>query len=113
MLCQHYRYPFQIGQERATLLGLAYRRGCGCGCNSTVRSHSPGQPAQFFVGYESFPPASQSAHALPLFGRPDVLEALGDDGGDALISHGDAVDRIRDLHRPLLVGDDNELGGVL
>src|SRR5580693_659211 len=35
---------------------------------------------------------------------------LADDGGDAVAAHGDAVQGVAHLHRPALVGDDDELG---
>src|SRR5512132_1716300 len=38
-----------------------------------------------------------------------VAQPLANDGGDSVITHRGAVERVRDLHRPLLVGDDDEL----
>lgn len=41
-------------------------------------------------------------------GRP-VSDALTDDGGDAVLTHRHAVEGIGDLHRALLVRDDQQL----
>ena len=41
-----------------------------------------------------------------------LREALGDHRRDA-VAHGDAVEGVRDLHRALLVRDDNQLRGLL
>ena len=38
-----------------------------------------------------------------------VSDSLSDDGGDAVLTHRYAVQRIRDLHRALLVRDDQQL----
>ena len=38
-----------------------------------------------------------------------IPDPLADDGGDAVLPHRDAVEGIRDLHRALLVRDDDEL----
>src|SRR6266702_8700775 len=38
-----------------------------------------------------------------------LAQALADDGGDPVSAHTDPVQRVGDLHRPLLVRDDDEL----
>src|SRR6185312_13688567 len=48
-------------------------------------------------------------------GRSGALglpQALAHDRGDAVTLHADPVQRVRGLHRPLLVGDDDQLRGV-
>ena len=71
---------------------------------SPARSCSPG-----VVGGRS----STVTGLAGLMIRPsrDVAEALGDDGGDAVAAHRDAVERVGDLHRALLVRDDDQLAG--
>src|ERR1700727_2290224 len=39
-------------------------------------------------------------------------EALADHAGDAVAAHADPVQRVGDLHRPLLVGDHDQLGAL-
>ena len=48
----------------------------------------------------------------PKRASPLVRQALGDHRRDA-VAHGDAVEGVRDLHRALLVGDDDQLRGLL
>ena len=55
---------------------------------------------------------SQERQPTPEKATPLVREALGDHRRDA-VAHGDAVEGIRDLHRALLVGDDNQLRALL
>ncbi|MBG9885587.1 hypothetical protein ABE10_03080, partial [Bacillus toyonensis] len=38
-----------------------------------------------------------------------IADALSHDGGDPVLTHRDPVERVGDLHRPLLVGDDQQL----
>src|ERR671913_2163585 len=39
-----------------------------------------------------------------------LAEPLADDGRDAVTAHGDAVERVANLHGALLVGDHEQLG---
>src|SRR5207302_114360 len=51
----------------------------------------------------------RSGHALSPLGLP---QALAHDRGHAVTLHADPVQRVRSLHRPLLVRDDDQLRGV-
>lgn len=55
---------------------------------------------------------SQERQPTPKKAAPLLHEALGDRHRDAF-AHRDAVEGIRDLHRAILVGDDNQLRGLL
>ena len=55
---------------------------------------------------------SQERRPSPEKAAPLVREAQGDHRRDA-IAHRDAVEGVRDLHRALLVRDDNQLRGLL
>src|SRR5258705_56934 len=39
-------------------------------------------------------------------------KAAGDDLGDAVAAHADSVEDVGGVHRPFLVGDDDELGAI-
>ncbi len=53
-------------------------------------------------------PGAPSSAPLSHFAR----QAAGDDFGHAVAAHGDAVEDVGGVHRPFLVGDDDELGAV-
>lgn len=55
---------------------------------------------------------SRERRPTPEKAAPLVREALGHHRRDA-VAHRDAVEGVRDLHRALLVGDDDQLRGLL
>src|SRR5699024_3550829 len=71
-------------------------------CSGHLR-HSPRIPAEPCCGQETMPVTEPAASG----------DALRDDLRHTVAVHRDSVEGIGDLHGPLLVGDDDELGGVL
>ena len=57
----------------------------------------------------SGPPPRAVARARSPDPGADLTQPLADHRGDAVAAHGHAVERVADLHRALLVGDDQEL----
>src|SRR5674476_1679743 len=55
--------------------------------------------------------ASESARS-PTSRRLDVPDPLRDKRGDTVTGHRDAIQRVGNLHRALLVGDDDQLARV-
>ena len=70
------------------------RRG-RAGCRGAARTRSSGSRGRL----------SSPAPRAP-------RDALADDGGDAVLAHRDAVEGVGDLHRALLVRDDDELAAL-
>src|SRR6478735_6423747 len=52
----------------------------------------------------------RTAGTVTASGRLGLAEPLADHRRDAVAAHGHAVERVADLHGPLLVGDDQQLG---
>src|SRR5205823_15072321 len=80
-----------------------------CGCRPGSRSPTPG--CSTARRPRTTTPCWWTCRSTPLR-RLELPETLADHAGDAVAAHADAVEGVGDLHRPLLVGDHDQLPGV-